>query len=89
MELKNYTEDIVLKNLDAVLAQYPDCCKCEQCRLDIAALALNNLPPRYVSTHKGDIFVRIQEMEGKNDVDVIQAIAKAIEIVGKNPRHEQ
>ena len=57
--------------------------------MDIAALALNNLPPRYVSTHKGDIFVRIQEMEGKNDVDVIQAIAKAIEIVGKNPRHEQ
>ena len=89
MELKNYMEEVVLQKIDSVIAMYPDCCKCEQCRLDIAALALNNLPPRYVSTHKGDIFVRIQEMEGKNDVDVIQAIAKAIEIVGKNPRHEQ
>lgn len=88
MELKNYMEEVVLQKIDSVIARYPDCCKCEQCRLDIAALALNNLPPRYVSTHKGDIFVRIQEMEGKNDVDVIQAIAKAIEIVGKNPRHE-
>lgn len=89
MELKNYMEEVVLQKIDSVIARYPDCCKCEQCRLDIVALALNNLPPRYVSTHKGDIFVRIQEMEGKNDVDVIQAIAKAIEIVGKNPRHEQ
>ena len=89
MELKNYMEEVVLQKIDSVIARYPDCCKCEQCRLDISALALNNLPPRYVSTHKGDIFVRIQEMEGKNDVDVIQAIAKAIEIVGKNPRHEQ
>ena len=89
MELKNYMEEVVLQKIDSVIARYPYCCKCEQCRLDIAALALNNLPPRYVSTHKGDIFVRIQEMEGKNDVDVIQAIAKAIEIVGKNPRHEQ
>ena len=55
MELRNYMEEVVLQKLDQVLAQYPYCCKCDQCRRDIATLALNNLPPRYISSHKGDI----------------------------------
>ena len=33
MELKNFMEDVVLAKMDQVLDQYPDCCRCEQCRL--------------------------------------------------------
>ena len=50
MELKNYMEDYVVSKLDEVLAQYPNCCSCDDCKRDIAILALNHLPPKYIST---------------------------------------
>ena len=46
MELKNCMEEVVQDKLDIVLEQYPDCCRCEQCRSDIAALALNQAAPQ-------------------------------------------
>lgn len=87
MELKNCMEEVVQDKMDIVLEQYPSCCRCEQCRSDIAALALNQLPPRYVSTRKGDVLVRASEMTAEGEVTVVKAIAKAIEIVSKNPHH--
>lgn len=89
VKLKNYMEDLVLARIDKVLAQYPQCCRCEQCRLDIMALALNRLPPRYISSHKGDVFTRIEEMNGVYDVEVIKALVKAVELVHAHPRHER
>ncbi len=89
MELKNYMEDVVLEKLDDVMAQYPYCCTCDHCKRDIATLALNHLPPRYISSHKVDVFTRLDEMSVQYEVEVIQAIAKAIEIVHKQPRHAE
>ena len=86
--LNNYMEDVVERNIDAIMAKFPNCCKCEECRKDIAALALNNLPPRYISSFKGDIFTRINEMEVQYLVEVIQQIAQAIKVVTEHPRHE-
>ena len=86
MELKNYMEDVVLDKLDEVLAQYPNCCRCDQCRRDIAILALNHLPPLYSSTEKGELFTRVKQTDFQNEVQVIQAIASAIEVVEKHPR---
>ena len=89
MELKNFMEDVVLGKLDQVLAQYPDRCQCDQCRRDIAILALNHLPAHYSSTEKGEIFTRVQAMSLEYEVEVIQQIAKAIELVSAHPRHEK
>ncbi len=89
MELRNYMEDLVLKKMDDVLAKYPDCCKCDHCRTDIAALALNNLPPKYISSHKGSIYARLDEMMVENATAIIEEIAKAIEIVSRHPRHDE
>ena len=88
MELKNHTEQIVLEYLDKVLERYPNCCKCDKCRLDIAILALNRLPPRYTSSQKGRVFDKLHSMSQEYIIQVIEEIAKAIEIVSKNPRHE-
>lgn len=86
--LTNYMEEVVERNLDTIMAKFPHCCKCEECRRDIAALALNNLPPRYISSFKGDIFARVNEMEVQHLVEVIQQIAQAIKIVTAHPRHK-
>ena len=88
MEFKNYMEVIVEEKLDEILSQYPRCCKCDSCRMDIAVLALNNLKPKYVSTAKGQIFARIEGMNSQYEVEVIRQIAAAIEKVEAHPRHE-
>lgn len=85
---KNCMEKIVEDNLDKVLRQYTNCCTCDKCKQDIMSLALNNLPPRYVSSYKGDVYMRVHEMESQHEIEVIKAIARAVEIVSKNPRHD-
>ena len=42
-ELINYTLKWVWEVMDEVLPQYPDICKCERCRHDIAAFAATGL----------------------------------------------
>lgn len=88
MEFKNYMEVIVEKKMDEVLEQYPDCCTCDICRRDIAVIALNNLHPRYVSTEKGKLFARIQEMNLQSEVEVLRQLMKAVEIVSAHPHHD-
>lgn len=87
MELKNYMEDYVISKLNEVMLQYPDCCQCESCKMDIANLALNHLPPKYVSTEKGRVFARVECMESALAVEALKQIDAAIAIVQAHPRH--
>ncbi len=86
MEFHNYMEDIVLNNLNLLLEK-EDMCKCEKCRLDIMALALNRLPSKYVVTQKGHVYAKLAELELQLKADVIRELTRAIEIVKKNPQH--
>ena len=47
-EYKNIMEDLVLEEFENA-AQTLGCCTCEDCRNDIIAYALNQLPPKYVA----------------------------------------
>lgn len=87
MEVKNYMESIVWDNLDSVLNAHPKACKCEKCRYDIAALALNFLPPRYVVTDKGQTYAKIKTLEQQFTIDIVTAITNAIKIVNATPHH--
>ncbi len=86
MALENIMESIVRDRLDKMIAEQ-NVCKCKQCYVDILAIALNKLPPKYVNTHKGELLVRILETTSQNLIDIDVEITKAIQIVSKNPRH--
>lgn len=86
-KLKNYMEDIVISTAESIL-KLLNICKCEKCRLDIIALALNDLPPKYIVTEKGELYSKLNELENQFGVDVQAAIIKAALIVGKNPKHD-
>lgn len=88
MELHNYMEDAVNKNIDRILDRHKNVCKCDKCKLDIKAIALNNLPPRYTVTEKGKLYTKVREMEPQYEVDIVREITKAIKIVSSHPRHE-
>lgn len=88
MLLKNITQDIVFEKLDEMLPNITEICTCERCRYDIVAIALNNLPPRYVVTERGAIFTRVSSLDVQIAADTIIELTKAIEKVTKDPRHE-
>ncbi|MBQ3970660.1 MAG: late competence development ComFB family protein, partial [Selenomonadaceae bacterium] len=52
-----------------------------------AVIALNNLHPRYVSTEKGQVFVRIEEMNSQAEIEVIRQLVQAVETVMAHPHH--
>ncbi len=87
-EIKNYMERMVKKNLESQLETRNDICKCDRCKLDIMAYALNHLPPKYVVTDKGSIYTRLQELEVQMNADITREVFKGIEIVNKNKRHK-
>lgn len=84
--LKNYMEDIVAKVTDKYRREM-EICQCEKCRLDIMALALNELPPAYFVTQIGEIFAAIDSTYVQNQVDAEIAVLKAIEMVRQKPKH--
>lgn len=88
MELYNLMEDEVLNAIDKILSKMDSICKCEKCRLDIGAIALNGLSPKYVVTEKGYLYAKANNMSPQFNTDVTTAVTKAIEIVSKNPRHD-
>ena len=89
LPFKNYMEDAVEQMLNRLAPQYPDICVCERCITDMMMIALNNLPPRYVSTHKGDILMRTEGVEMSYEVEVLTEVVRAMQIVHRQPHHNR
>ncbi|MGH4118139.1 late competence development ComFB family protein [Clostridium sp.] len=87
-KLKNYSETEVSKRLSEILKGYDNICKCEKCKLDITAIALNSLDTRYIVSEQGEIYAKaFAEVDKQEKINVTTAITKAIEIVAGNPKH--
>lgn len=86
MELKNFMEEAVKDVIDNVLKDL-DVCKCDKCKLDIMALTLNNLPPKYYDTEKGEVYTKVNELKRQFEVDIISQITKAAFYVNQHKRH--
>jgi len=83
----NISEDLIDIYLDSCI-RTSGVCGCERCRADIRALALNSMPPHYAVTDLGDAYVRLDGMSVQSQADIITIIMNAINVVKKNPRHE-
>lgn len=88
MEIHNNMEDLVFRYVETSLNRMESICKCDKCKKDIAAIALNNLPSKYIVTNKGDMYTRLKEMESQYIADVVREVTKAIETVSSKPMHE-
>ena len=85
--LRNYTEEAVKAYMDK---WYPeaDVCQCETCRLDVMALMMNQLKPKYVVSDKGALYAQLdEEFEPQNRIDFMTIMSQACEMVRKSPRH--
>jgi competence protein ComFB len=79
-------EDVVTKVTDKYMKD-AEVCQCEKCRLDVMALALNELPPVYIVTDRGEIFAAIDSTYLQKQVNAEIAVLKAIDMVKSFPKH--
>lgn len=87
LEIKNYMEKLVFQEIDKIMEEV-NMCTCEKCKYDVAAIALNLLPPKYVVSDKGQVFTKLSSVEEQFKVDVLSAITKAAMKVKQSPNHE-
>ena len=87
MKLHNLLEEEVIITVNQLIDNYEGNCNCNKCKLDIAALALNNLHPIYVVTNKGMMYGKVKNMNQQFNTDIVLEVTKAMEIVLKNPQH--
>lgn len=85
--LSNFMEEVVMQVMKDIRHDIR-VCKCQKCTLDIAAIALNELPPKYFVTEKGELYTKIYALRQQFEVDVVSAITRAAETVSKKPRHD-
>lgn len=87
MQLVNTMEVIVNEHFEAVARRFPNTCRCPHCRLDVLALALNSLPPRYVVSDAGEVYSRAEVLRQQYAADVTIALVQGFNKVSENPRH--
>lgn len=86
MAIVNVMEQLVDEKL-TVLLKDEKRCTCERCVEDMKAIALNKLPPKYVSTNNGELFTKLNASARQNAVDIEIAVAAALEMVASHPSH--
>jgi len=84
--LRNYTEEAVKFYMDKWF-EHVDCCHCDICRLDVMAIMLNNLKPKYVVTDKGALYAQLDDFDPQYKIDFMTIMNQASEIVKNGPRH--
>lgn len=87
MIVHNYMENVVEEMLKKLLEKDVHQEFSEKDLADIKAIALNNLPPQYTVSEKGNIFVKVKEqLVLQFKTDVIRELIIAIDKVKNNPR---
>lgn len=82
-EVINVMEGIVLNKLDSVLSRF-QCCRCDRCKKDIVAMALNKLPPKYMVLSSGQV---PPDIDAQTNAQVVTAMIQATIRVRAKPRH--
>ena len=87
--LKNEAENMILKELDRQLESFSaPICLCNDCIIDMAAMALNSVKPYYRVSLLGTLYAATAMDEKTYATSVREAVFKAIEKVRKNPSHD-
>ena len=86
-QLRNYTEEAIRAYVDRWIGD-TDICQCETCKLDVMAIMLNKMPPKYVVTEKGALYAKLEDFNPQNKVDYMSELTNAVKLVKAYPRHD-
>jgi len=85
--LVNEAERFVLGELEARIAADTSICRCQDCVLDMAAFALNNVKPAYRVSLMGSVYAKTASHE-EYLKDIRRAVEEAVKRVKANPNHD-
>ena len=80
-QMENYVFDELERQLDTISDE--DICKCNDCVLDMACFALNNLTPRYRSSLMGSLYAKVNSDEVRRSVS--GSVGDAVQKISQNP----
>jgi hypothetical protein len=84
-KLINIKEIMIHNKIDEVLEKF-NCCKCDSCKLEITAIALNRLTPQYTICHSDE---ELEEFIPHSEYSkVTSALINAIITIRANPVHK-
>lgn len=83
--LVNEKERYVLNELETQLRVRTEVCRCQECVLDMMALALNHTRPTYRVTLLGAIYARAEDDAVHQEI--VLAVQGAIDKIYTNPSH--
>ena len=83
----NIMEILVERKAETYMELFGLCC-CDRCKMDVQALALTELPPKYVVMAKNELPLRLSLYEGRMNTAVTAQILRACKVVLAEPRHK-
>jgi len=83
----NITQALVEAKVDKYIELF-GLCKCPRCRIDVIALALTNLPAKYVVARHHEMVPLLSVYEGKYNAAIISQVMNACKMVMEHPRHD-
>jgi competence protein ComFB len=87
--LKNEAEILVIREMENQIEAEPDSvCRCNECIVDIAAIALNSIKPLYRFSLLGTLYAAQAMSEQAYADSIKKAVAMAIKKVKENPAHD-
>lgn len=87
--LKNEAEVLVIKEIEQQLeAETDQMCRCNECVVDIAAIALNSVKPLYRFSLLGTLYASQAITEQVYAESIKNAVAEAVKKVKGNPAHD-
>lgn len=84
--LVNVLEEMMRLELPKIMAQF-DMCTCERCVCDVLAIALNSMLPKYVVTHTGELFAKVESYGNQYKTDILSKLTQACTKVRQTPSH--
>jgi competence protein ComFB len=85
--LINEAERMVLGELEVQMARAKDICRCQDCVLDMAAYALNNVKPTYRVSLMGSVYAQSADQSSYAQ-EIKRSVGEAILKVKENPSHD-
>lgn len=83
----NITEILVERKAETYMELFGLCC-CDRCKMDVQALALTELPAKYVVMGKNELPLRLSLYEGRMNTAITAQILRACKVVLAEPRHK-
>ena len=84
----NVTQALVEDKADKYIKMF-GLCNCNRCRIDVIALALSNLPAKYVVAKPHELIPRLSMYEQKYNAAVVTQVMSACRKVLERPHHER